>query len=78
MYYEANGRNIYLLQTFWLANIKKGLKFTIYKVNSIEYKERTSDLEVRKSNYEKKINNKDISVLTYNGYGQKVLLKCSK
>ncbi len=78
LYYEANGRNIYLLQTFWLANIKKGLKFTIYKVNSIEYKERTSDLEVRKSNYEKKINNKDISVLTYNGYGQKVLLKCSK
>lgn len=78
LYYEANGRNIYLLQTFWFANIKKGLKFTIYKVNSIEYKERTSDLEVRKSNYEKKINNKDISVLTYNGYGQKVLLKCSK
>lgn len=78
LYYEANGRNIYLLQTFWFANIKKGLKFTIYKVNSIEYKERTPDLEVRKSNYEKKINNKDISVLTYNGYGQKVLLKCLK
>lgn len=78
LYYEANGRDIYLLQTFWFANIKKGLKFTIYKVNPIEYKERTSYLEVRKSNYEKKINNKDISVLTYNGYGQKVLLKCSK
>lgn len=78
LYYEANGRDIYLLQTFWLTNVKKGFKFTIYKVNSIEYKERTSDLEVRKSNYEKKINNKDISVLTYNGYGQKVLLKCSK
>ena len=78
LYYEANGRDIYLLQTFWFANIKKGLKFTIYKVNPIEYKEKTSYLEVRKSNYEKKINNKDISVLTYNGYGQKVLLKCSK
>ncbi len=78
LYYEANGRDIYLLQTFWFANIKKGLKFTIYKVNPIEYKERTSYLEERKSNYEKKINNKDISVLTYNGYGQKVLLKCSK
>lgn len=78
LYYEANGRDIYLLQTFWFANIKKGLKFTIYKINPIEYKERTSYLEVRKSNYEKKINNKDISVLTYNGYGQKVLLKCSK
>lgn len=78
LYYEANGRDIYLLQTFWFANIKKGLKFTIYKVNPIEYKERTSYLEERKSNYEKKINNKDISVLTYSGYGQKVLLKCSK
>lgn len=78
LYYEANGRDIYLLQTFWFANIKKGFKFTIYKVNPIEYKEKTSYLEVRKSNYEKKINNKDISVLTYNGYGQKVLLKCSK
>lgn len=78
LYYEANGRDIYLLQTFWFATIKKGLKFTIYKVNPIEYKERTPYLEVRKSNYEKKINNKDISVLTYNGYGRKVLLKCSK
>lgn len=39
LYYEANGRDIYLLQTFWLANIKKGLKFTIYKANLIEYLE---------------------------------------
>ena len=78
LYYEANGRDIYLLQTFWRANIRKGLKFTIYKVNPIEYVERASDLEVRKNNFQNKINNKDISVLTYNGYGQKVLLKCSK
>ena len=39
LYYEANGRDIYLLQTFWLANIKNGLKFTIYKANLIEYLE---------------------------------------
>ncbi len=78
LYYEANGRDIYLLQTFWRANIRKGLKFTIYKVNPIEYVERASDLEVRKNNFQNKINNNDISVLTYNGYGQKVLLKCSK
>lgn len=78
LYYEANGRDIYLLQTFWRANIRKGLKFTIYKVNPIEYVERASDLEVRKNNFQNKINNKDISVLTYNGYGQKALLKCSK
>ena len=77
LYYEANGRDIYLLQTFWRANIRKGLKFTIYKVNPIEYVERASDLEVRKNNFQNKINNKNISVLTYNGYGRKVLLKCS-
>lgn len=39
LYYEANGRDVYLLQTFWLANIKNGLKFTIYKANLIEYLE---------------------------------------
>lgn len=78
LYYEANGRDIYLLQTFWLTNVKNGLKFTVYKANPIEYVEKSSDLEVRKNNFEKKINNEDISVITYNGYGQNVLLKCKK
>lgn len=78
LYYEANGRDIYLLQTFWSVNIKNGLKFTIYKANPIEYVEKHSDLEVRKNNFEKKINNEHISVVTYNEYGQKVLLRCKK
>lgn len=78
LYYEANGRDIYLLQTFWSVNIKNGLKFTIYKANPIEYVEKSSDLEARKNNFEKKINNENISVITYNGYGQKVLLRCKK
>ena len=78
LYYEANGRDIYLLQTFWSVNIKNGLKFTIYKANPIEYIEKSSDLEARKNNFEKKINNEYISVITYNGYGQKVLLRCKK
>ena len=54
LYYEANGRDIYLLQTFWSVNIKNGLKFTIYKANPIEYIEKSSDLEARKNNFEKK------------------------
>lgn len=78
LYYEANGRDIYFLQTFWSVNIKNGLKFTIYKANPIEYIEKSSDLEARKNNFEKKINNEYISVITYNGYGQKVLLRCKK
>ena len=76
LYYESNGRDIYILQTFWFADVKKGLKFVIYKVNPIEYKEKGSDLESRKNNFEKKIGNKNIKVLEYKGYRENVILKC--
>lgn len=32
LYYEASGRDIYILQTEWKSKLKKGLVFTIYKV----------------------------------------------
>lgn len=78
LYYESNGRNIYILQTFWFSNLKKGLDFKIYKVNPVEYVERASDLEERRKKFEKKINNKNIKVLEYNGYRQDVKLECTQ
>lgn len=36
LYYEANGREIYILQTKWNRNLKKGLIFTLYKVDILE------------------------------------------
>lgn len=37
LYYEARGREIYILQTFWNTNLKQGLKFVIYKVTPREF-----------------------------------------
>ena len=48
LYYESNGRNIYVLQTFWLTRVKKGLDFKIYKVNPIEFVIKKSNIEERK------------------------------
>lgn len=36
LYYEANGREIYFLQTTWNTKLKKGLIFTIYKVEILK------------------------------------------
>lgn len=33
LYYQSNGRDIYILQTEWKRNLKKGLIFTLYKVD---------------------------------------------
>lgn len=74
LYYESNGRNIYILQTFWFSNSKKGLDFKIFKVKPKEYE---SNLEKRKKIFEKKINSKTIKVLEYNGFRQDVKLKCT-
>lgn len=78
LYYESNNRDIYILQTFWLSSLKKGLDFKIYKINQIEYVERVSNLEERINKFEKKINNKNIKVLEYSGYRQDVKLECKK
>ena len=78
LYYESNGRNIYILQTFWFSNLKKGLDFKIFKVKPKEYVERESNLEERRKAFEKKINNKSIKVLEYNGYRQDVKLSCTE
>lgn len=78
LYYESNGRNIYILQTFWFSNLKKGLDFKIFKVKPKEYVERESNLEERRKAFEKKINNKSIKVLEYNGYRQDVKLTCTE
>ena len=78
LYYESNGRNIYVLQTFWLTRVKKGLDFKIYKVNPIEFVIKKSNIEERKKIFEKKVKNTTINVLEYNGYGKEVKLKCKK
>ena len=77
LYYEANGRDIYILRMVWLEKKKKGIDFKIYKVKPIEYVEKKSfNLETRIKDFESKINNKNIKVLEYNGVGKNVKLKC--
>ena len=36
LYYEANGRDIYMLQTEWNKELKQGLIFNLYKVNILK------------------------------------------
>lgn len=76
LYYESNGRDIYLLQSHWFLDTKEGLDFKIYKVEPKEYIEKRNDLDERREKFEKKINNSSIKVLEYRGYREDVVLKC--
>lgn len=60
LYYEANGRDIFILQTEWNVNLKKGLIFTLYKVN-IKKNAKTirTKKEISKRNHKSKFNKKD-------------------
>ena len=71
LYYQANGRPIYLLQTKWNTKLKRGLIFTIYKVNILED-------DMIKNSYENQINNKKIKVLKYNDAHKMFELQCKK
>ena len=71
LYYQANGRPIYFLQTEWNTKLKKGLIFTIYKVNIIEK-------EAIKVDYESQIKNKNLKVLKYDDTHTTFKLQCKK
>lgn len=76
LYYEADNRDIYLLETFW--NLKNELNFIIYKIISVECNKNGNDLKSRIARFEQKIGNNDIQVINYNGYRKPVTLKCKK
>ncbi len=80
LYYEANGREIYILQTFWRTNLKQGLKFVIYKVIPKEYTrkipDRTKSILKWKQAFEKKINNKNLEVIEYQNSESDVKMRC--
>lgn len=71
LYYQANGRPIYFLQTEWNTKLKKGLIFTIYKVNIIEKEEIKVD-------FESQIKNKNLKVLKYDDTHTTFELQCKK
>ena len=75
LYYESKGRKIYILQTFWLLD--KGLNFKIFSVKQKKYIEGEKNLEEQRNSFEKMINNRNIKVLNYDGYNQKVKLTCT-
>lgn len=50
LYYESNGRNIYILRMIWQLKKKKGIDFKIYKVKEIDIAENSNSIK-----YEKKI-----------------------
>ena len=80
LYYEANGRKIYILQTFWSTNLKQGLKFVIYKVTPREFVQKTVDrtkqIEKRKNEFEKKLGNKNLEVISYLNTTCDIKMKC--
>jgi len=82
LYYEANGREIYILQTFWRANLREGLKFVIYRVRTTETVRKTPDrsksLHKRIKDFEIKLNNKNLEVLEYTNSESEVKLRCKK
>lgn len=76
LYYEANGRECYLLQTDW-SSMPDCLSFVISKVTfSIGEPKRSRTLENRWEQFQKKIKNKDIAVVRYVNSNTKVKLQC--
>lgn len=76
LYYESNGRECYLLQTDW-SLIPEILSFVISKVTfSIEESKKINNNEKRRFNFQKKINNENISVVSYVNSHVKVRVKC--
>ena len=68
LYYQANGRTIYFLQTEWNTKLKKGLIFTIYKVTITElyaYVSDSFDFEGEQSLGYWSIKNKDFSLIPH-------------
>ena len=82
LYYEANGRDIYILQTFWKTNLKQGLEFIIYKVIPCtgDKKSTVSQDRImkRKRQIINKINKKEIEVLEYVDINNGIKLRCKK
>ena len=80
LYYEARGREIYILQTFWNSDLKQGLKFVIYKVTPREFVpkviDRTKQIQKRKRELEKKIGNPDIEIINYINTTCDIKIKC--
>lgn len=60
LYYEANGRDIFILQTEWNRNLKKGFIFTLYKVNILKnIKTTKTKNRVLEENHKSEFNKKD-------------------
>lgn len=81
LYYEAHGREIYILQTFWDTNLKQGLKFVIHKVTPREFVpkviDRTKQIQKRKREIEKKIDNPNIKIINYINTTCDIRVKCN-
>jgi len=82
LYYEANGRDIYILQTFWKTNLKQGLEFVIYKVipSTGDKKSAVSQDRIMKRQRQiiNRINKKEIEVLEYIDINNGIKLRCKK
>lgn len=76
LYYEANGRECYLLQTDW-SLMPDCLSFVISKVTfSIEEPKKSRALENRWEQFQRKIKNENIVVTRYVNSNTKVELRC--
>lgn len=76
LYYQSNGRNIYLLETYWNP---LGLSFIIHKANIKEGTQRSrQDQEKRRRKLQNKLNNKDLEVVNYFNVDSGIEMKCKK
>ncbi len=81
LYYQANGRKIYVLEAPFVGYLKDGLSFTIYEVIPVEKEmnsKRNSTLEKRKQKFQRRLLYTNIEVLEYVDYKHDVKLKCKK
>jgi len=77
LYYQSMGRDIFLL-SISKENNNGIIEFVFYKVTEAQLKDAASDLAERKHNFEKSLNNKNISVIDYINCQQPITLLCKK
>lgn len=75
IYFQANGRDMYVLQTVWKTQ-KAQLGFRILKIEFEEGIAGADDLQARIEAFKKKVPNKNLEVVAYINYESPVTLKC--
>lgn len=79
LFYEAKGRNCYLLQTGWVFSPKRQLDINIYKIEFSPVVRKPGGLsqELRKMYFQERIRNKKLMIVAYESRSSPITVRCT-